>query len=163
IVVEANAGYWGPKPPSARIVWQVIPDAATRIAALQRGDIDVMLNLPVPLVPTVDGDQSLRVYSELSSRTHGILLNAREAAPLKDRRVRQALNLAVDRPAIIKNLYGGRGQLLNTVAGRGVTNTFDPGPYNYDPARAKALLAEAGFAGGLDLQLWQSIGRWTLA
>jgi peptide/nickel transport system substrate-binding protein len=163
IVVEANPGYWGPKPPSARIVWQVIPDAATRVAALQRGDIDVMLNLPVPLLPTVEGDPGLRVYSELSSLTHGILLNARESAPLKDRRVRQALNYAVDRPAIIKNLYAGRGQLLNTVAGRNVTNTYDPGPYNYDPARAKALLAEAGFAGGLDLQLWQSIGRWTLA
>jgi peptide/nickel transport system substrate-binding protein len=163
VVVEANPGYWGPKPASARIVWQVIPDPATRLAALQRGDIDVMLNLPVPLVPAVEGDPSLRVYSELSSLTHGILLNARESAPLKDRRVRQALNLAVDRPAIIKNLFAGRGQLLNTVAGRNVTNTFDPGPYPYDPARAKALLAEAGFASGLELTLWQSIGRWTLA
>src|SRR5215468_8031638 len=41
VVVEANPGYWGPKPPSQRIVWQVIPDAATRLAALQRGDVDV--------------------------------------------------------------------------------------------------------------------------
>jgi peptide/nickel transport system substrate-binding protein len=163
VVLEANAGYWGTKSPSPRIVWQVIPDAATRVAALQRGDIDVMLNLPLPLAPTVEGDPNLRVYAELSSLTHGILLNARESPPLKDRRVRQALNMAVDRQAIIKNLFNGRGQLLNTVTGRNVTNTFDPGPYPYDPPRAKQLLAEAGHANGLEIQLWQSIGRWTLA
>jgi peptide/nickel transport system substrate-binding protein len=83
--------------------------------------------------------------------------------PLKDRRVRQALNMAVDRQAIIKNLYSGRGQLLNTVTGKSVANTFDPGPYPYDPARAKALLAEAGYGNGFEFTLWQSIGRYVLA
>ncbi len=163
VVVEANPGYWGPKPPAQKIVWQVIPDAATRLAALQRGDVDIMLNLPIPLAPNIESDPNLRVYSELSSLTHGILLNARESAPLKDRRVRQALNLAVDRQAIIKNLYAGRGQLLNTVTGRGVANTMDPGAYPYDPAQAKALLAEAGFPNGFEFNLWQSIGRWVMA
>jgi len=163
VVVEANPGYWGPKPASPRIVWQVIPDPATRLAALQRGDVDVMLNLPFPLAPSVESDPNLRLYSELSSLTHGVLLNARESAPLKDRRVRQALNLAVDRQAIIKNLYAGRGRLLNTVAGKGVANSMDPGPYPYDPARAKALLAEAGFPGGFPFTLWQSTGRYVLA
>ena len=163
VVLEANPGYWGGKPPSQRIVWQVIPDAATRLAALQRGDVDVMLNLPFPLAPAVEGDPNLRVYSELSSLTHGILFNARESAPLKDRRVRQALNMAVDRAAILKGLYVGRGQFLNTVTGKNVANTMDPGPYPYDPVRAKALLAEAGYAQGFELTLWQSIGRWVLA
>src|SRR4026207_306793 len=148
VVVEANPVYWGPKPPSQRIVIQVIPDAATRLAALprraaaarraalQRGDIDIMLNLPFPLAPTVESDPSLRVYSELSSLTHGILFNARESAPPRDRRVRQALNMAVDRAAILKGLYVGRGQFLNTVTGKNVANTMDPGPYPPDPAHA---------------------------
>jgi peptide/nickel transport system substrate-binding protein len=148
VVLEANPAYWGPKPASPRIIWQVIPDAATRLAALQRGDIDVMLNLPIPLVPSVETDQNLRVYSELSSLTHGILLNARESPQLKDRRVRQALNLAVDRQAILKNLYAGRGQLLNTVAGRNVSNTFDPGPYPYDsPAASRSSSGSPSGAG----------------
>jgi peptide/nickel transport system substrate-binding protein len=163
VVVEANPAYWGPKPASQRIVIQVIPDSATRLAALQRGDVDVMLNLPIPLAPTVEADSSLRVYSELSSLTHGILLNTRESAPLKDRRVRQALNMAVDRAAILKGLYSGRGQFLNTVTGKNVANTVDPGAYPYDPARAKALLAEAGFGQGFEMTMWQSIGRWVLA
>jgi peptide/nickel transport system substrate-binding protein len=154
VVVEANPGYWGPKPASQRIVWQVIPDAATRVAALQRGDIDVMLNLPIPLTPGVESDPNLRVYSELSSLTHVILLNTKEGvAPLKDRRVRQALNMAIDRQAIIKNLYAGRGRLLNGVAGPLVGNGMDPGAYPYDPAGARKLLAEAGHPNGFELTL----------
>jgi peptide/nickel transport system substrate-binding protein len=161
VVVETNPNYWGPKSPTPRIVWQVIPDAATRVAALQRGDVDVIINLPLPLAGTVESDPNCRVYSELSSLVHGILLNTRESQPLKDRRVRQALNMAVDRKTIIKNLYAGRGKLLNTGPGPNVSNGFDPGPYPYDPARAKQLLAEAGYANGFELTLWQSIGRWT--
>jgi peptide/nickel transport system substrate-binding protein len=164
VVVEANPSYWGPKPPTSRMVWQVIPDAATRVAALQRGDIDVMLNLPIPLLPAVESDPNLRVYSELSSLTHVILLNTKEGvAPLKDRRVRQALNMAIDRQAIIKNLYAGRGRLLNGVASPLVGNGVDPGAYPYDPAGARKLLAEAGHPNGFELTFWQSIGRWTLA
>ena len=163
VVVEANPGYWGPKPPSSRIVWQVIPDAATRVAALQRGDIDVMLNLPIPLLPNVESDPKLRVYTELSSLTHVLLLDTKEDTPLRDKRVRQALNMAIDRPAIIKNLFAGRGRQLNGVAGPNVGNGMDPGPYPYDPAGAKKLLAEAGHPNGFEIPFWQSIGRWTLA
>ena len=164
IVLEANPGYWGPKPPAQKMTWQVIPDAATRVAALQRGDIDVMLNLPIPLAANVEGDPNLRVYSELSSLTHVILLNTKDGVPqLRDKRVRQALNMAIDRQAIIKNLFAGRGRLLNAVAGPAVGNGMDPGPYPYDPAGAKKLLAEAGVPNGFELTFWQSIGRWTLS
>ncbi len=163
VVVEANPGYWGPKPPSQRIVWQVIPDSATRVEALQRGDIDVMLNLPIPLLANVENDPKLAVYSELSSLTHVLLLDTKEPGPLRDKRVRQALAMAIDRPAIIKNLYMGRGRLLNGVAGPNVGNGMDPGPYPYDPAAAKKLLADAGHPNGFELPLWQSIGRWTLS
>ena len=68
-----------------------------------------------------------------------------EKKPFDNKLVRQALNMAVDRAAILKGLYAGRGQFLNTVTGKNVANTMDPGPYPYDPAKAKALLAEAGF------------------
>jgi peptide/nickel transport system substrate-binding protein len=163
VVVEANAGYWGAKPPTPRIVWQVIPDAGTRVAALQRGDVDVILNLPLPLVPAVESSPNAMVYAEPSSLVSVVLLNTKESAPLRDRRVRQALNMAIDRPAIIKNLFAGRARLLNGAAGPAVTNGFDPGPYPYDPARAKALLAEAGFPNGFELTFWQSIGRWSQA
>jgi len=163
VVVEANPGYWGAKPPSQKIVWQVIPDAATRVAALQRGDIDVMLNLPIPLLANVEGDSKLAVYSELGSSVHLLLLSALQSAPLKDRRVRQALAHAIDRATILKSLYGGRGQLTNSVVARQVTNAIDPGAHAYNPDRAKKLLAEAGQGSGFDLTLWQATGRWSQA
>jgi peptide/nickel transport system substrate-binding protein len=133
------------------------------VAALQRADVDVILNLPLPLVPAVEASPNARVYSEVSSLVSVVLLNTKETPALRDRRVRQALNLAVDRPTIIKNLFGGRARLLNGAAAPTVTNGFDPGPYPYDPVRAKQLLAEAGHPNGFELTFWQSLGRWTQA
>jgi len=163
LVVEANPGYWGAKPATPRIVWKVIPDAATRVAALQRGAVDVIVNLPVPLVPQVEGDASLTVYSQLGSTVHLLLLHSIESPPLKDRRVRRALAHAIDREAIIKSLYGGRGKVQNSVVARQVTNAIDPGGHAYDPDRARKLLAEAGHASGFELTLWQATGRWSQA
>ena len=163
LVVEANPDYWGAKPASQRIVWQIIPDAATRVAALSRGTVDVIVNLPVPLISTVEGDSKLAVYAELGSSVHLLLLNALQSPSLKDRRVRQALAHAIDRATIVKSLYAGRGQLTNSVVARQVTNATDPGPHAYDPERAKKLLAEAGQGGGFDLTLWQATGRWSQA
>ncbi|MBI3964813.1 MAG: hypothetical protein HY329_04175, partial [Chloroflexi bacterium] len=74
-VVEANPDYWGPKPATKRIVWKVIPDAQTRVAALQRSEVDVVVNLPVPLIPIVEKEASLAVYGVLGSTTHALLIN----------------------------------------------------------------------------------------
>ena len=163
VVLEASPDYWGAKAASQRLVWQIVPDPATRVAALARGTIDVMLNLPVPLIPTVEGDAKLAVYSELGSSVHLLLLNALQAPPLKDRRVRQALAYAIDRATVVKSLYAGRGKLANSVVARQVTNAIDPPAYAYDPDRAKKLLAEAGQGSGFDLTLWQATGRWSQA
>ena len=130
VVLEANPDYWGAKAASQRLVWQIVPDPATRVAALARGTIDVMLNLPVPLIPTVEGDAKLAVYAELGSSVHLLLLNALQAPPLKDRRVRQALAYAIDRATIVKSLYAGRGKLANSVVG-------PPGDERHRPARLR--------------------------
>ena len=90
-------------------------------------------------------------------------MNANQSPVLKDKRVRQALAHALDREAIIKALYGGRGQVLNSVVARQVTNAIDPGAHAYDPGRARQLLAEAGYASGFEFTLWQAIGRWSQA
>jgi peptide/nickel transport system substrate-binding protein len=162
VAVEANPDYWGKKPATQRIVWTVIPDPATRVAALQRGTVDVVVNLPIPLLATIEGAPELRVHSVLGSIVHGILLNANQSPALKDRRVRQALNHAVDREAILNNLYKGRGQVSNGVVAKQVEYAIDPGSYAYDPKKARALLADAGHAKGLELTVWQSTDRYEL-
>ena len=161
VVVEANPDYWGEKPATKRVIWSVVPDPATRVAALQRGTADVIVNLPIPMLPTVEAAPDLRVYSVLGSIVHGILLNANQTPALKDARVRQALNHAVDRDAILKNLYRGRGQISNGVVAKQVEYAADPGSYGYDPKKARDLLAQAGVK-GLELTLWQSTDRYEL-
>ncbi len=163
LVMEANPHYWGPKPATQRIVFQVIPDEATRVAALQTGSVDLIVNLPYPSIPLMEKDPNLQVFAQLGSNVHVLLLNTKESAPLKDRRVRQALNYAIDREAMLKNIYGGHGKPLNSPIARQVTNAIDPGPYPYDPGKAKQLLAEAGYPRGFELTLWQSFGRFLQA
>jgi peptide/nickel transport system substrate-binding protein len=163
VVLEANPGYWGPKPATPRLVWKIIPDDATRLAALQRGAVDVIMNLPVPLLAQAESDPNVRVYAKLGSIVHGLLLNARESAPLKDRRVRQALNHALDKDALLKGLYRGHGVPISNVVARQVPDWIDTGVYAYDPAKSKQLLTEAGFKDGFDLGLWVSLGRYALS
>jgi peptide/nickel transport system substrate-binding protein len=117
----------------------------------------------VPLIPQVEGDPNLTVYSQLGSTVHLLLLNSNQSPAIKDKRVRQALAHAIDREAILKSLYGGRGKPQNSVVARQVTNAIDPGPHAYDPARARKLLADAGQGGGFELTLWQATGRWSQA
>ena len=160
---EVNPDYWGPPPATPRIEWLILPDNATRVAALQSGAADVIANLPIPLLDTVEAADGLRVYSVLGSIVHGILLNANQTPALKDVRVRQALNHAVDRAAILKNLYKDRGKLLNGVVASQVQYAIDPGAYAFDPDKAQALLRQAGFGDGLELTFWESTNRNELA
>ncbi|MFI4982691.1 MAG: ABC transporter substrate-binding protein, partial [Nevskiales bacterium] len=96
---------------------------------------------------------NLRVYSAPGSVTSGLLLNTKDTAALRDIRVRRALNHAVDRAALLKDLYQGRGRLCNGVVASRVQYAIDPGAYPYDPDKARALLAEAGFANGFDTEI----------
>ena len=122
---------------------------------MQRGDADVIVNLPIPMIPTVEKSQHLRLYSVLGSIVHGYLLNADQSPALRDVRVRQALNYAIDRAAILKDLYGGRGSLLNSVVAKQVEYAIDPGAFAFDPDKARALLKEAGYGNGLELTFWE--------
>ena len=144
LVMEANRDWWGweKKAPAVdRIVWKPIPDDFARLSALQRGEVDIITNVPP------DQMKIVKTLSVTSSRFSVLSMNTTQA-PLSDKRVRQALHYALDMPSIVKNLYAGQGKPFSG----GVADTdfgFNPAlkPYPYDPARAKALLAEAGYTG----------------
>src|SRR3989475_6912892 len=155
LVMEANRDWWGwnGKPPVVdRIVWKPIPDDFARLSALQRGEVDVITNVPPNQMKIV---KTVRVPA---TRTVVFAQNTLQP-PLSDKRVRQAMHYALDVPSIVKNLYAGQGRPMSG----GLADTdfgFNPAlkPYPYDPATAKRLLAQAGRAGGIDVTLYAGSG-----
>ena len=145
--MEANRDWWGweGKAPSVeRVVWKPIPDDFPRLVALDKGEVDIVTNVPPDRIKGIEEGRSTRAVSVPSTRLTICAFNATQP-PLSDRRVRQALHYALDVPSIIRNLYAGMGKPISgAVADTDVG--FNPAlkPYPYDPAKAKQLLAEAG-------------------
>src|SRR2546425_6964495 len=155
LVMDANREWWGwsGKPPSVdRIVWKPIPDDFARLSALQRGEVDVITNVPP------DQMKIVKTVSVPATRTVVFAQNTLQP-PLSDKRVRQAMHYALDVPSIVKDLYAGMGKPFSG----GVADT-DFGyngalkPYPYDPGKAKALLTQAGYGGGVDLTVHAGTG-----
>ncbi|HKA64032.1 MAG TPA: ABC transporter substrate-binding protein [Methylomirabilota bacterium] len=161
LVMEANRDWWGweGRPPVIdRVIWKAIPDDFPRLVALEKGDVDIVTNLPPDRIKAVAEGRNTRVVSVPSTRTVEFNINSTQP-PLSDKRVRQAMHHALDVPAIIRSLYAGLGKPL---AG-GLADTdfgYNPAlkPPAYDPARARALLAEAGVPGGIDVTLHAGMG-----
>jgi peptide/nickel transport system substrate-binding protein len=161
LVMEANRDWWGweGRPPAIdRVIWKAIPDDFPRLVALEKGDADIVTNLPPDRIKAVAEGRNTRVVSVPSTRTVEFNINSTQP-PLSDKRVRQAMHHALDVPAIIRSLYAGLGKPL---AG-GLADTdfgYNPAlkPPAYDPARARALLAEAGVPGGIDVTLHAGMG-----
>jgi peptide/nickel transport system substrate-binding protein len=154
---ERHDGYWGDKPLVKRLRLQVIPEAAARLAALRAGQVHLVEAVP-PLDAEVLGrDPNLRVVSSVQKLACRIYLNGRTKDRYEsggrdglylDPRVRLALNHAVNRDAIIKKIFHGLA-LPNASPIATVSYGYAPqAPYPYDPAQARALLAEAGWKAG---------------
>ena len=153
VVLEANDAYWRGAPKIKKVVWRPIPDNFARVAALTRGEAQLITKVLPDHVPQVEKAGCCRVEHTLTNLVTVYLINAQKG-PLANTKVRQALNYAVNKDKIIKELYHGYAIPI----GSGIPNTdfgFNPGikPYPYDPAMAKKLLAEAGYAGGVEIEL----------
>ncbi len=162
VVLEANPNYWrGPRKDITRLIFRPIPDAATRVAALQSGAVDIINEVPVALLPTLQSDP--RVYITVAEGSSGLFFigaDMRFGGPLADKRVRQAANYAVDVNSIIKNIEQGQAIRVPTLVGP-YTWGYNPlKPYAYDPVRARQLLSDAGFVNGFDVTFNSSPTRW---
>ncbi|HEU5192236.1 MAG TPA: ABC transporter substrate-binding protein [Methylomirabilota bacterium] len=160
MIVEAFDKHWRGQPRIKRIVFKPIPEPFTRAAALRNGEVDLITTVPPTLVGELDKVAGVRVQRVPSTWQIYLGLNAFKK-PLSDVRVRQALNYATDVDAIIKNVMDGNGRRLEGPFTPNVFG-FDPSVKGYapDPARARRLLAEAGYPDGVEVTLDAPAGRY---
>jgi peptide/nickel transport system substrate-binding protein len=152
VILERNPDYWGPRAFLDRVVFRVIPEEGTRILALQVGDADMVLQPSPAHLPTLRRDARFTVHEVNGLRVVYAAMNT-TAPPLDDPLVRRALIHAVDRNALLTHVLEGAGLPVRSVIAPGVFGFKDMDldrRYPYDPPRARALLAQAGWSPGTD-------------
>ena len=152
VALRAFDGYWGGKPAADRLVFKYILEASTRIAALRTGSVDVIDSVPVQLVAGLRKEPNLDVVVRPSLRPMGLAINL-SRPPYDDLRVRRALNHAIPVETIAERVFFGFAKASDSPLAFDTQGYQKQRPYEYSVAKAKALLAEAGFKPGANGQL----------
>lgn len=155
VMLEANEDYWGDAPSIPNVTYKFVEEPGTRLSGLTAGDFDIIQNL----LPE-DVDRAPKAARVVGIEHPVMVLNTMEG-PTADPQVREAMNLAVDKEAIVNDLYGGLATVDNCQTQSpsffGYNESLEPKPY--DPERAKQLIEDAG-AAGQTVQIISTSGRW---
>lgn len=149
--LERFADYWNPELPYLdAATFRIMSDANARVAALLAGDIDLIgAAVPPEQVRVLRANPALKVASGTATAEVTVAMN-NGRAPFDDLRVRQAITHAIDKEAIVQGAFFGQGTVIGTHMSPSEAYYVDlTDTYPFDPARARALLADAGYAGGL--------------
>jgi peptide/nickel transport system substrate-binding protein len=162
LTLKAKADYWGEKPKFETVVFRVMPEDSSRIAALLAGEVDLITSFPPSELQRIDKSGVAHAGAIPSARFMFVKLNTLIPPFKGNTKLRVALNYAVDRAGINDSLWSGLGKLASCQALSEDYFGFNPElkPYPYDPAKAKRLLAEAGYPNGLDITLQVPQGRY---
>ena len=153
LVLEANPSYWGEAPLTQTVELKVLPDITSQVSSLRAGEIDLMWASETSQVAPFEGDSAFQV---LEFPMNGVQLMAMNCAneALADERVRQAINLAVDKDALIDTVWWGYGTKIGSHLPPVLPEYVDlSDTYGYDPEAAQELLEEAGYGDGLTLRM----------
>ncbi len=152
LVLEANESYWRKSPSVKRLVLKSIPDEATRLAMLKRGEADVVYLLQSALAEEARRTAGLTLRPTPIVSTHWLAFLDQwdPKSPWADRRVRLAANHAIDRQVMNEAITLGFSRITWSIIPQSFDFYWQPPAYPYDPARAKQLLAEAGYPKGFD-------------
>jgi len=160
IVVTRFEDYWGEKPYYDEVVFHIVPEATTRESLLLSGQVDMIILPPASDIPALEANPAVEVVFGPSNRTIFIVINTSKP-PLDDARVRQALNYAVDKEAIVQGILFGAADVMDAPMAESLFGYTSIGAYPYDPERARELLAEAGVEPGeLTLDFMSPTGRY---
>ncbi|MCG8547708.1 MAG: ABC transporter substrate-binding protein [Alphaproteobacteria bacterium] len=163
IEMELNKNYWnGPKgkPSIGKVVFRTVPDPEVQVAELLTGSLDWIWDVPKDKAEDLDKTGQLTVKNVPTMRVSYITMDhagraGKENNPWTKLKVRQAVAHAIDREAIAKNLVGGASTVIHSACyPTQVGCTQDVPQYKYDPAKAKKLLAEAGYPNGFKSDIY---------
>ncbi|OPX38870.1 MAG: hypothetical protein B1H12_01370 [Desulfobacteraceae bacterium 4484_190.2] len=152
VILERYENYYGPKPYYRKVVFKTVPEATSRVAALVTGEADVVSGIAVHQRKNILESGKAYLTSQMGVMPY-LGINTYEP-PFDDVRVRQAVNYAINRELINKALFNGKAILCNgPISPRTFGHAPDLKPYPFDPAKAKALLKEAGYPNGIEVRL----------
>ncbi len=148
IVWERHDGFWGDAAPLDRATVRLVPEVASRLTALKTGEAQIATNIAPDQLALIEGDADLKATGMLTPLFHVMIFNQNHPK-LQDARIRQALSLAIDRNALNEALWLGKAHVpdSHTYAEYGDLYMPELKTFGYDPEKAKALLAEAGYDG----------------
>ncbi|MCX9155451.1 ABC transporter substrate-binding protein [Niveibacterium sp. 24ML] len=151
---KAFAQHWRGKPKADALIISIVPDATVQLAKLKTGECHISVSVKPADVALIEKTPGLSLVQQPGLNTGYIGLNTTKK-PFDDKRVRQALDLAIDRNAILGAVYQGRATLAKNLLPPAywAANAKLPA-IAYEPAKAKALLASAGYPNGFDMELW---------
>ncbi len=160
ISMERNEDYWGGAPELDTVTFKFVPESSSRVIMLETGEAHAIMAVPPTEIDRLEAEDEIDVVFENSVRVIYTGFNL-EREPFDDVRVRQALNYAVDKEAIIETIFQGVGSPSSAPVVPAVFGYEQVGPYEYDPERAMELLEEAGYADGFEIELFHPTGRYS--
>ena len=153
IEYEANPDYWDGPPKAQKLILRVIPDNQIRLLALEKGDIHAAYNLDVSTYDAIKQNKDLELHTSISLGSMFMSLNAQKK-PFDNLKVRQAVLHAIDRNRLFNIVFYGYGEFANqTLPSHWYGHNSNVKSLSHDPAKAKKLLAEAGFPNGFKVNL----------
>jgi len=151
--LEAFDDYYAGAPKTKYLVMKVIPEAAQRTIALETGEVDLSYDILTSDLKRVRENEKLTLYEAPSLTCFYISMNMRKK-PFDNKLVRQAINYAIDRQLLVDTVNSGTGAPADAIIAPAVFGYYSPGQYDYNPEKAKKLLAEAGYPNGFSCSLW---------
>ncbi|WP_341251978.1 ABC transporter substrate-binding protein [Euzebya pacifica] len=158
----ANQDYWNGAPDIERVIFRTIPEPSSQLAALETGEIGLLLDMPLDAADRIESSPDLQVIGRPGSRMYSLTMSAISDSPMAEPAVRAAIKYALDVEAIIAGPLQGRGVQLQDQMLTEAYFGFDPAreAVEYDPDRAIELLAEAGYPDGFDAVFKYPSGRY---
>lgn len=153
VTLKAFDDYYAGKPETENLIMKVIPETSQRTIALETGEVDLAYDLAVNDIPKVNSDDKLTVY-EIPSLTCWYVSMNMNKKPFDNQKVREAMSMAIDRQTIIDTINAGSGQTADAIIAPAVFGYYSTGVKEYNPTKAKELLAEAGYPNGFSTTLW---------